>query len=85
VKTSIIALAVLVFLVTPAMANQCPQLIKQINDAVDSRMAADDTAGSTARKLAKEAEALHKEGKHAEAVQKAEEAAKVIHLKLQMK
>lgn len=84
-KTLVIAIAVLVFVATPAMANQCPLLIKQINDAVDSRMAANDTAGSTARKLAQEAEALHKEGKHAEAVQKAEEAAKVIHLKLQMK
>ena len=84
-KTLGIAIAVLTLLAAPAMANQCPLLIKQINDAVDSRMAADDTAGSTARKLAKEAEALHKEGKHAEAVQKAEEAAKVIRLQLKMK
>ena len=84
-KTLGIAIAVLTFLAAPALANQCPLLIKQINDAVDSRMAADDTAGSTARKLAKEAEALHKEGKHAEAVQKAEEAAKAIRLQLKMK
>ena len=80
-----IAIAVLTFLAAPAMANQCPLLIKQLNDAVDNRMASNDTAGSTARKLAKEAEALHKEGKHAEAVEKAQEAAKVIRLQLQMK
>ena len=84
-KTLGIAIAVLTLLAAPAMANQCPLLIKQINDAVDSRMAADDTAGSTARKLAKEAEALHNEGKHAEAIQKAEEAAKAIRLQLKMK
>ena len=84
-KTLVIAIALVVFLSAPAMANQCPLLIKQINDAVDNRMASDDTAGSTARKLAKEAEALHKEGKHAEAVQKAQEAAKVIRLQLKMK
>ena len=84
-KTLGIAIAVLTLLAAPAMANQCPLLIKQINDAVDNRMASDDTAGSTARKLAKEAEALHNEGKHAEAVQKAEEAAKAIRLQLKMK
>ena len=84
-KTLVIAIAVLALLAAPAMANQCPLLIKQINDAVDNRLAAADTAGTTAKKLATEAEALHKEGKHAEAIQKAEEAAKVIRLKLQMK
>ena len=84
-KTLVIGIAVLAFLTAPATAGQCPLLIKQINDALDNRMAGQDTAGSTARKLANEAEALHKEGKHAEAIQKAEEAAKVIRLKLQMK
>ena len=84
-KTLVIAIAVLTFLAAPAMAGQCPLLIKQINDAVDNRLAAGDTAGTTAKKLAKEAEALHNEGKHAEAIQKAEEAAKVIRLNLQMK
>ncbi len=41
--------------------------------------------GSKARKLAKEAEALHNGGKHDEAVAKAEEAAKAIGLELKKK
>ncbi len=84
-KTLVIGIAVLALLAAPAMAGQCPLLIKQINDAVDNRLAGEDAAGSKARKLAKEAEALHKEGKHAEAIEKAQEAAKGIGLKLQMK
>ncbi len=84
-KTLVIGIAVLALLAAPAMASQCPLLIKQINDAVDNRLAGEDMAGSKARKLAKEAEALHKEGKHAEAIEKAQEAAKGIGLKLQMK
>jgi len=42
-------------------------------------------AGSKARKLAKEAEALHNEGKHDEAIAKLEEAAKAIGLQLKKK
>lgn len=71
-EIGIIALA---FLAGPAMAFQCPLLIKEINEAVDNRLAGEDLAGSKARKLAKEAEALHNEGKYNEAVAKAEEAA----------
>jgi len=84
-KAFLMAFVVVTLLAGPALAFQCPLLIKQINDAVDSRMAGQDAAGSTARKLAAEAEALHKEGKHAEAVAKAEEAAQVIRLDLKKK
>ena len=66
----------------PALANQCPLLIKQINDAAGNRL---DTAGNTAKALAAEADALHKAGKHADSVKKAEEAAKAIGLPLKMK
>ena len=81
-KALLIGIIALAFLASPALAFQCPLLIKQVNDAVDQRMAGEDNAGSKARKLAKEAEALHKEGKHDESVAKLEEAAKAIGLQL---
>ena len=78
----IVGAVTLVALAGPALANQCPLLIKQVNDAVDHRLAGEDFAGAKARKLAKEAEALHNEGKHDEAMQKIDEAAAAIMLKL---
>jgi hypothetical protein len=66
----------------PALANQCPLLIKQINDAAGNRL---DAAGNTAKALAAEAEVLHKAGNHAVSIKKAEEAAKAIGLQLKMK
>jgi hypothetical protein len=79
IATGALALAVIA---SPALANQCPLLIKQINDAAGNRL---DAAGNTAKALAAEADALHKAGNHADSVKKAEEAAKAIGLKLQMK
>ena len=67
---------------SPALAAQCPLLIKQISDATGNRL---DAAGNTAKALAAEADALHKAGKHAESVAKAQEAAKAIGLTLKMK
>lgn len=81
-KKLLMALAVVSLMAAPALAFQCPLLIKQINEAVDNRLAGEDAAGSAARRLAAEADALHKEGKHAEAVAKAEEAAARIRLQL---
>ena len=72
----------LVLCASTALAFQCPALIKQVNDAAGNRL---DSAGYTAREMVKEAEALHKAGKHADAVMKAEDAAKAIGLKLQMR
>ena len=73
----------------PALAGQCPTLIKQINDAAGNRF---DAAGNTAKALAAEAQMLHDEAvkmkqaaKHAESVAKAQEAAKAIGLTLKMK
>lgn len=66
----------------PALANQCPTLIKQISDATGNRF---DAGAASAKALAAEADALHKAGKHADAVKKAEDAAKAIGLKLKMK
>lgn len=73
---------VLGLIASPALAGQCPLLIKQINDAAGSRL---DAAGSTAKALAADSEALHKAGKHADSVKKAEEAAKALGITLQMK
>ena len=77
------ALALLGVTAGPALANQCPLLIKQVQDA---------TAGQDRRRnskralaLAAEAKALHDAGKHAESVAKAEEAAKAINLTLKKK
>ena len=74
---------------SPALASQCPLLIKQINDAAGNRF---DAAANQAKALAAEAKMLHEEGvkmkqptKHAESVKKAEEAAKAIGLTLKMK
>lgn len=83
-KVLVIALAVLTLLVGPAMASQCPLLIKQLNEAV-GKMKADDAMVQKAKPLIAEAQKLHDAGKHADAVKKAEEAAKVLGVKLEMK
>ena len=84
-KAFAIGIIAVAFLAGPAMAGQCPLLIKQVNDAVDNRLAGEDTAGRKARGLAKEAQALHNEGKHDEAIAKLDEAAKAIGLQLKKK
>ena len=66
----------------PALASQCPLLIKQIADATGNRL---DAAANSAKALSAEADALHKAGKHAESVKKAQEAAQAIGLQLKMK
>ena len=79
-----ILMALLLVLATAgaALANQCPLLIKQIEDATAGKT--DDTS-KTAQALAKEAKALHDSGKHADSVAKADEAAAVIGLTLKKK
>jgi len=76
------ALAVVGLLAGPALANQCPLLVKQIQDATAGKT---DDASKKAAAMANEAKALHEAGKHAEAVAKADEAAKVINLSLKKK
>lgn len=83
-KVLVIALAVLTLLVGPAMAGQCPLLIKQLNEAV-GKMKADDAMVQKAKPLIAESQKLHEAGKHADAVKQAEEAAKVLGVKLEMK
>ena len=83
-KAFVIAVALLTLLAGPAMASQCPLLIKQLNEAV-AKMKADDAMVAKAKPIIAEAQKLHDGGKHADAVKKAEEAAKAMGLALQMK
>jgi hypothetical protein len=81
-KTFLMALAMVGLLAGPALANQCPLLIKQIMDATAGKT---DDASKKAVTLATEAKALHEAGKHADSVAKAKEAAAAIKLDLKMK
>ncbi len=64
------ALAALL-LASPALAFQCPSLVKQINESVGNRF---DAQASEARQAAAAAAQLHADGKHAESVKTAQDA-----------
>src|SRR6266436_7493847 len=81
-KILMMALAMVAFAVAPVLANQCPLLIKQIQDATAGKT---DDASKKANALAAEAKALHDSGKHAESVAKADEADAAINLTLKKK
>ena len=81
-KTVMMALAMVGLLTGPALANQCPLLVKQITDATAGKT---DDASKKAAAMATEAKALHDAGKHADSVAKAKEAAAGIKLELKMK
>jgi len=83
-KELMIGLVALALMVSPAMANQCPLLIKQLSEAA-GKMKADDPQVKRGAALIAEAQTLHDAGQHAEAVAKAEEAAKVLGVKLEKK
>ncbi|MBI2524806.1 MAG: hypothetical protein HYV93_02370 [Candidatus Rokubacteria bacterium] len=76
------ALAMVAVMAGPALAFQCPLLIKQIEDATAGKSDADS---AKAKALVAEAKTLHGAGKHAESVAKAEEAAQAIKLTLKKK
>ena len=81
-KKILMALVLVLATAGAALANQCPLLIKQIEDATAGKT---DDASKKAQTLAKEAKALHDSGKHAESVAKADEAAAAIGLTLKKK
>jgi len=83
-KGLVIGLVGLAVMVSPAMAGQCPLLIKQLNEAV-GKMKADDPKVKQGTALITAAQKLHGAGQHAESVAKAEEAAKVLGVKLEKK
>ncbi|HUG38075.1 MAG TPA: hypothetical protein VML54_14045 [Candidatus Limnocylindrales bacterium] len=78
-KQFAMALALIGMLAGPALAFQCPLLLKQIQDATAGKT---DAASKKAMQVAAEGEKLHKDGKHAESVAKMDEAAKAINLTL---
>ena len=81
-KKILMALILVLATAGAALANQCPLLVKQIEDATAGKT---DDASMKAQSLAKEAQALHASGKHAESVAKADEAAAAINLTLKKK
>lgn len=83
-KGLVIGLVGLALTVSPAMASQCPLLIKQLNETV-AKMKADDPKVAQGKALIAEAQKLHDAERHAESVAKAEEAAKVVGVKLEKK
>jgi hypothetical protein len=78
----VLSLAIVALMAGPALASQCPALIKQVRDGVGNRF---DNAKYAALGLADQAEKLHKDGKHAESEAKAEEAAKAAGMMLKKK
>jgi len=81
-KKILMALALVLAVSGTALANQCPLLVKQIEDATAGKS---DDASKKAQALATEAKALHAAGKHAESVAKSDEAAAAIKLMLKKK
>jgi hypothetical protein len=76
-RAVLLALALLATTGTPALAFQCPLLIKQLTDEV-ARRTPDDPKVKQARPLIDEARRLHGEGSHARSVATAEEAARAL-------
>jgi hypothetical protein len=75
---AVVATVAVVAFAGVAVAAECPLLIKQLREA----KVADAGKAAEVKKLTDEAEKLHKEGKHADSVKKAEEAAKVAGITL---
>ncbi len=80
-KILAVALALLGLLATSAGASQCPLLIKQLTDAV-AALPPGDARAKAARPLIEQARKLHAEGRHAESIARADEAAKALGLTL---
>lgn len=76
----VVAAVAIAFGANVASAGQCPLLIKQLREA-----RVDASKQAQVKKLTDEAENLHKTGKHAESVQKCDEAAKVAGIELKKK
>jgi hypothetical protein len=70
-KLIAVSVVALVAIASPALAMQCPKLIKQINDTAGNRF---DKTGQEARIAAATAAKLHAEGKHAESEKTAKDA-----------
>ncbi len=82
-KVSLVAGVLVVVLAGPAAAFQCPLLIKQLSDAVET-MNASEPKVKEGRQLIGEAKRLHETGKHADAIATAEKAARVLGVRLKL-
>lgn len=82
-KSIVIAIAAMIIMAGPAMAGQCPALIKQLNEAVEKTK--DEAKAKEAKVLIAEAQKLHDGKMHADSVMKCDEAAKVLGVKLKKK
>lgn len=84
-RTLMVVLAVVVAVAVAGVslveANQCPLLIKQLKDGVAK--VADAKTRTEVEQLIAEAQKLHDQGRHADSVKKAEEAAKAAGITLQ--
>jgi hypothetical protein len=78
-KAILLTITALGFAVSPAIANECPLLHKQVMAAAEYRL---DDAAYKARMMAAEGDALHKASKHAESAAKYDEAAKAMGITL---
>ena len=79
---TLVVFAMIVALPVSAFAFQCPTLQKELDAQLGKRF---DATASTARQLAAQGNALHKDGKHAESVQKYQEAMKAGHIEMPKK
>jgi hypothetical protein len=80
-KRLVLVTLVLATIATPAVAFQCPLLIKQLKDQVTT-LSPNDPKAKQARALIEEAQKLHNEASHAKSIAKAEEAAKLLGIAL---
>jgi len=78
--TATAGLAILAMAAGPALAFQCPTLIKQGREAAAKMDASDAKVKEATARLAK-AESLHKDGKHADSVREAKEALGMLGIK----
>ncbi|HEX6978815.1 MAG TPA: hypothetical protein VF342_05910 [Alphaproteobacteria bacterium] len=77
IRRTLFAAVGLALLATPALANQCPANMRQIDQAMASaQLSAADKEKVT--QLRNEGEELHKAGKHAESMQKLSEAKQIL-------
>ncbi len=76
-KKLLVALAIVGSLSVPALASQCPGLMKKVDDAMATAQVNDADRAKIAE-LRSSGEALHNEGKHAESEAALNEALKLL-------
>ncbi len=75
IALSAVVATLVLFSAGPALAFQCPSLIKKIEDETATRF---DPAAADAKEKAAQAAELHGQGKHAQSVEAAKEGLKAL-------